>query len=183
MLVFVLNGWSASSRARGGHIATVVRRVVPDGTAVYAATARLGGWQARRVRKRLLKHQSPDTTLLLVGKSLGGWDMLVGVVNRCRLRYRRIALVTVDPCHPRLWDWAPDRSSDVLPLHSGRVDLCVNLLQHNARPCGAHVDGAIEVQVPNVDHFSITRSKAVEHWLRHAVDELDGPRPGSSVPV
>jgi hypothetical protein len=167
-----LNGWSASVRAPGGHIATVVAKCLPPGTTHWAGTSKLGGWRARQLRRWLLDHEDPGESLLLVGKSLGAWHMLTRVVNVLpRLEYRRIGLVTVDPCHPRFWDWAPDRSGDTLPLHRGKVDWACNLMSgEGSRPRGAHVDTLHEYTIPGADHFSITRHP----WVRGEVEVMIG---------
>ena len=165
MLTATLNGWSAASRKPGGRITSVVAEVIGHPPEWYG-TSRLASWQCRRLRSWLVAHQDSSESLLLVGKSLGGWHMLTRVVNLLpRLEYRRIGLVTVDPCHPRWWDWAPDRSGDTVPLHSRRVDGCYNLLSgKGSRPRGACVQDSAQFVV-DADHWTIT----THHETREAI--------------
>jgi hypothetical protein len=113
---------------------------------------------------------------LLVGKSLGGWHMLTRVVNILpRLRYSKIGLVTVDPCAPKLWDWTPDRFSEVLPLHSGRVDIAVNLVSTVGSFRGARVGGpAVNVLVKHATHHNITRHPGTARRIKAVARRLEG---------
>jgi len=178
MIVVVMNGGSGSSRPKDERMDAVVQRELPHGTIVYVANNTfLGHRQARRVRKILKLTQRPEETCLLVGKSAGGYTLIVKVLNQLpRLSFKRIHLLTVDPCFPKLWDWRPDRSQETLLIHEGRVDRAVNLLSAaGSRPRGFRVDGPPGIEVVTTeDHFSITTCPRVRREVGDLVHMLQG---------
>jgi len=183
VVVVVLNGWGSSSRRRETRTATMAREVTKGHVAegrFLGLRAMLGWSRSRRVRRFILRHQNPHRSLLLVGKSLGARNMVSRVLNRMAtpLGYRRVGLVTIDPCWPTRWDLTPNLNRAVLKL-TATVDQATNFMAvlPQDQQAGAMVHGPRVVNVPlsGPDHFTIVQAPEVRAELERMALELVTP--------
>lgn len=174
LIVVVLNGWSASVRKRETRTSALVERLTRDRKrTMLTAKASLLRSQARRCRDFILDHQERRDNLLLVGKSLGARN-LIRVLNALPrpLKYRKKALVTVDPCWPLLVDWRPNLNRTILKVVHP-VELGANLVavRPQDKQAGAMVSGRNIKNIPvaGVDHYSIVESPVLVATLADTI--------------
>lgn len=188
MIVAVLNGWGSSSRLRETRTAALVRRVTKGKVSIRGFLARRAmiGWaRSRRFKRFILRREDPEETLLLVGKSLGARNMITRVLNQLpMLQYRKVALLTIDPCWPERWDWKPNLNRRVLELtHPVHRAVNVYAVLPPDKQAGSMVGlnlsnnmltDLIVQNVPlmHVDHHTIVQSEEVEEELCALVDYL-----------
>lgn len=175
MIVVVLNGWSSSVRSSSGRISSVVSAATSEvEKIVFSSRATLGGRQARKAKRFILKHQDKYESLLCVGKSLGAKQLICKVLNKLpALEYRKVGLFTVDPCWPLWYNWAPNLNNKSLNRPNG-VTKAYNfyaVLPPNQQ-AGARVAGADNFPLTGVDHYSIVRSDRVRRGLQVMVSYL-----------
>jgi hypothetical protein len=139
--------------------------------------ALLGRHRCRRFRRFIDQHSCNDNRLLVVGKSLGARNLVSHVLNplgNSLLMYRRVGLLTVDPCWPLWHDWAPNLNGEVLDL-TAPVDRAINVFL-DAPPdqqAGSLVAGAMNRQVEaihDVDHGSMSTHPLAIYSLREILD-------------
>ena len=171
LIVAVMNGWSASSRRKETRTATLVREFLYGGGIEFKFLARksmLFMSRCRKFRRYIMKHNSSENELLIVGKSLGAHNLVVGVLNELpKLRYRRTAMLTIDPCWPLLNDWKPNLNSFTLLLRKD-LGLAINVYVESDDP-DAQVGSRLGPASPAImnwpadgyDHYSIVNSEQV----------------------
>ncbi len=196
LIVAVLNGWSASFRMRSSLMESLVRRELgpfPSGRVwcfheyeILAKRALLGRHRIKQFKRYIEKHNSRENTLLAVGKSLGGRN-IVRALNACeRLRYARSSLLTVDPCWPDPLCWRPNRNFEVIscwqPLNravnvyldtNGSDQMAGSRLDAPIADVEANIPIDIETN-PTTDHFNIVQHPTVARVLRQSIEYLGG---------
>lgn len=180
LVIGVLNGYSASSRARISRTSSIVDRLTREHERIFLGRrSSMFVTRSRLFRKYIHRHENPKNALLLVGKSFGAYCMVTWVLNHLKpLRYRKTGLVTIDPCWPTRGDWTPNLNDQVLPL-TFDVNLAINLFAPLPRnmQAGSLVSGenVMNQPVENVDHFTITTSTEVREAINSVVDFLLEP--------
>jgi len=184
LIVAVMNGWSASVRRRETRTARMVREFLVGGGIEFKFLARrsmLLMSRCRKFRRYILKHNSPDNELLVVGKSLGGKNLVKGVLNELpKLKYRRTALLTLDPCWPISTDLRPNLSLRGCTLKlTHPVGCVINVYIEDPDPdaqTGARLVGDPAILnwplSSEYDHFSIVNSDAAFDALTMTVTYL-----------
>ena len=131
----------------------------------------------RAIRKFIVKNQSKDNILLLVGKSLGGKEIINNVLNKLpTLNYSTINLLTLDPCWPLLTDWTPNLNDYELevtyPINKG---INLQVIGTPNQQCGAKVVGPNikNVEIFNSDHYSIIVNPEVKVAIRRLIFNTD----------
>ena len=174
-----LNGWSSSSRGKGNRLSTIVENDLRGREHVLLSRRALIGmsrtWMFRRF---ILRHESADNTLLLCAKSLGGRNMVKGVLNKLpELVYKRTALLTVDINWPTWSDWTPNLNRRTLHLEH-KIDRTINLFV-NGEPrqqAGCQLAGPYPVRnigLLGYDHGSIVIAPEVRITLRALIEYLE----------
>lgn len=173
----VLNGWGASMRRKETRTAALVREALDGQDHIVLARRAMIGWARARMMRRFIRaHSSKENGLLCVGKSLGARNMVGRVLNRLEpLSYRRIALLTIDPCWPLRGDWRPNLNRHVLDLDFP-VDRAVNVYSRGGPDdqAGAMLRGNNVTNIPltDVDHYSIVQDDVTAEELGELVDYL-----------
>jgi hypothetical protein len=162
-----LSGASASLRPHSSRIATLVEMAIGDPDAPFIGRrALLGKHRARRFRRFIRRHISPNNVLVAVGKSLGARNMVRDVLNELGPDledYGKVLLLTVDPCWPTWRDWAPNLNGAVLQLDAP-VDHAINVYLEAlpSQQAGSRVSRPAENRiVRNCTHSTITTTMAV----------------------
>lgn len=180
LVVVVLNGWGASSRRKETRTAELVMKITKglvNEDEILTKRAMLAMSRVRRFRKFILRHQSPDRSLLVVGKSLGAKNLVSGVLNNLPddLTYKRTGLVTIDPCWPEQWDWTPNLNKRSLYL-CRKMGRAVNLMAIRPpdKQAGSMLrgPGVYNIQLTGYSHVSIVEAPEVEHEIQSMVDWL-----------
>lgn len=177
----VLNGWGSSSRQRESRTANLVKSALfnrgLEGPFLGKRSMFLAS-RARRFRRFIRKHQSPELSLLCVGKSLGARNMVTRVLNNLPvLEYRKVGLLTIDPCWPRDGQLRPNCNREVLYLsYPVTVGINVVAVLPQDQQAGSIVYGENVSNVPlnDHDHISIVHSPDVHAALGDIIRELMG---------
>jgi hypothetical protein len=121
---------------------------------------------------------TPSTPLLLVGKSLGAYNLVKRVLNKCPPwwdGYKAAALVTIDPCWPIRGNWRPNLNRCLLHLEP-ELDYACNVYavlpqdqQAGAMLAGPRVHNC---PVTEYDHYSIVNAPEVTLALQMAIGVL-----------
>lgn len=193
ILINCIEGLSASSRAKKVTISYLAKRQIkkflkqyPDELIIYNK-ADSSKRSAVKDSLKFIKNNShygvKNTSLLLIGKSMGGaktWWMLKDKWKKL-YNFKRIYVLTVDPHGPIVGDGTvgPYGKNKELPYHKywrkkqyQDIDLTlINLYQHDAFPHGAYFNGAYNIRFgKGADHWNITNvkskhSKNTKKWL------------------
>jgi hypothetical protein len=177
VVVVAISGWLASFRRRESRMAEITRLELeaagldPVFFGRRAIIGHLLEWICCRFIRR---HESPKSVLILVGKSLGA-RTVVRVLNRLgRLRFKRVLLLTVDPCWPIRGDWTPNLNEEELVLMTP-VNQGINVYLEAPRDvqCGARLWGHLVENraIRGCTHRNITDSLAVRRALRELIKE------------
>lgn len=135
--------------------------------------ALFGDHQVKRFVKYVHENESKDNVLLLVGKSLGGRN-IIRVFNQVDVEaYKSVVLFTIDVNWPTWKDIAPNLNNYVVPLFN-TPDMAVNVYlkaQKKRQQAGCRVSGAMNIQIidSSVTHHNIVGARAVRDNLHIAV--------------
>jgi hypothetical protein len=184
LVVVVMNGWGASSRRRKTRTSQRVEEELwrRDIEPVAMLARRAATWRSRvRKFRSFIRAQASvrghPRDLLIVCKSYGAYLMLTEVLGRERPKYRRIALLTIDPCWPLLFDWKPNLNGRILFLDCP-VDRAVNVyaVMPPDRQGGCLVTGQGCTNVPVVgsSHEDIVRTVQFKRELSRSIDFVMG---------
>lgn len=141
-----------------------------------------GRHQVRRFVKFARQYEHPNNVLFLVGKSLGGRN-IVRVFNRLiPHRYKGIVIFTIDINYPTFRDWTPNLNQTAVCLwHEPRRAINVYSLEPNKRrQAGAYLshdylpfrDSGFDIAncgVEGYNHQTIVGSPAVKRKLKQTV--------------
>lgn len=123
------------------------------------------------MRRDIEQWASRDHRLLLVGKSLGAYNMITRVVNKLPAYtlglYKEVLLYTIDPCWPLLTDWAPNLNRQALVLKNQDVVVAKNvyLAAPENEQAGCLVVGARNCALSGTTHQNIVSHPAVREGL------------------
>lgn len=184
IVAVTMNGWSASSRSKDERMSELVERTLEGRFAVPPFSVRallfppLMYLRTRKALRYIRKHGSKDRALLLCGKSLGSWKVLTELIPKLgKLRYSRVALLSVDPCTPMGGDLTPNLN-DYRIIVKGPIGKGINLYAENGRiyPAGATVKhpSVINVGLSRETHSSIVDSPQVSGSLQILADWCEG---------
>lgn len=185
LIVGVLNGYSASRRHP--HTAEIVQQSLVAVTCDFALCAQRASLlgSGERALRRFLTRQArahPHAPALLVGKSLGAWHLVEGVLPRLPAgAFAELYLCTLDPCQPTWRDWTPNCNSKTLRLTVPVTRAC-NLYVRSPdaqQQCGAPLAGLPGTPVENLgldarhgyDHYNVVQSQAFRRTLADLIQE------------
>ncbi len=138
--------------------------------------ARFSSSKKRELIKVLKKHSDPNTFLLFIGKSYGA-KVAEKIFNSVRLTYKKICLVTIDPCWPKFFNWTPNCNNDSLFFKSPMIDEIFNmyLVMDKNKQCGSPVYSLYkDVVVNNHKFMSCSQIKGeVIQWNHKNIIEHD----------
>lgn len=194
LVVACLNGAAASSRV-GGRLffSDVVKKILLDfwdtpgkipGTFYNFMYGKGGVLRSgrRNIRRFILEHNRPQNTLILCGKSYGGWN-IAGLLRKLhpRLKYRAVHLILVDAC------WIGKMLNPLLKIRVPQVDAIKNYFQrNNIFLNGGRIEktnliggSCIEWNLSNfhvcgdrVDHWNIIFHPSIKISLQHSIERL-----------
>ena len=181
LVVLVINGWGASSSRKESRTSSRVRTQLVsrdiEPHAYMAKRASVFFSRTRRFRRFIAKHASPSRDLLLVAKSYGAYLLLTEVLGTVRPSYRRVVLLTADPCWPLLTKWRPNLNKHVLFLECP-VDKAVNVFAvcppHKQAGSLVTGNGCMNIPVSNTSHKAISTTRAFRIELSAAIDYVTG---------
>lgn len=180
LIVANLDGYSSSSREHDLRLSTHVHKELNESAAPYrlfSRRSRICLSSSSAARDFVKRHMSPDHVLLCTGKSLGARNIVRYVLNIVGpLSYRRIYVLTVDPCWPLWWSWAPNLSCEELHLtrfvtHAINIHVIPRELDQQ---CGARLAGFGDIEnraVIDATHGDISGHPVVREALRALIGE------------
>lgn len=183
LTVIVANGWSASSRKLGSRTKALVEHQLKVLGLQYDMLGMRSSFLLRRSRqfRRFIRdHQGSGRSLVCVGKSFGGKQIVEEVLNPIneRLDYCGIYLITIDPNWPACWDLTPNLNRHTLRL-TKPITAAVNVYFATKEPrkqAGAMLVTPKGTPVKNIpladcDHYSIVQNPMTEIVIRKTLLE------------
>lgn len=181
IILVVLEGASSSSRDPKYRIGHVACQVLEDNLAPCKGFIDFPGllrFAATKALDFIEGYDSPENTLLLVGKSAGG-KAIASIANRLGpLQYRKIAFVTVDINWPLFFDWKPNLNNKHIFIKRF-FDHIENVYQEPKTPKGQagcqvmdQYGRASNYKIRGYDHITIMGSPQVRNSLTRAVQVL-----------
>jgi hypothetical protein len=169
IVVAILNGWGASSRRKFSRTNSMVERALDAHglrSTILPRRAHLLYSRVRKFRRFIRKNQDEAKILLCVGKSLGARNMVVALNGLGPVKYKRAALLTIDPNWPTWTDLRPNLNRRVLHLQSATRFKTFNvyIVGQPGQQAGAMLSGPDVQNIPilNHDHISVVRSPEVK---------------------
>jgi hypothetical protein len=186
-----LDGWSASLKHKSQRMSELVQVELEQNENEngvkfrhLALKSRLTNTNTRKVMRFIRDEQNDKSqkTLILFGKSLGGWNIWHRIVpNLDGVKYSRITVVTVDPCRPFVRTPLTSSLAEYIAPNLNDHEIIVRGFTYDAvnfyarikgpGPAGALVRGKNVQNFPlhGVNHHSIIHHPGVSACIRFAV--------------
>jgi len=162
--VLVCDGASASSRDSAHRVAGIVRGVLYDkrhDICIHEIERTLLDRKTDKELGRFLRNVS-HPELLIVCKSQGA-DRVIRHLNKNKYPDLVIRVIAIDPHH---WADGVRRLFKRPGLAIAGGINCVNYYQLNEWPKGCKIDGALNLQLENVNHWNIIFHKSIKRAIR-----------------
>lgn len=166
MKIIVVDGYSASSRADVNLIANKVRRAATELDLNFELFTVNSPWiyfPKTRIKKFLKKNPPSECKeIALFGKSFGAFILCELIQSGVFTQYEQVSFLSIDPHAPA---GCANADIPIDLLTHGPVIPTINIHQNSEYPTGARINGATNILITGVDHFSIVHSRTVKHYI------------------